>query len=191
GTFVHLADGARPLRRVPAVRGRHQGVNVTFTVWGTPSPRSTRSCQGPSPCGRVSIVNRYWLMNGMKSKKPELMGGIFTAGISAPGCPLASSRATKRRAGRSQIPALAPVSAKRTGSGTLCSQRVLPSLAIGNRKPVQDTTTRTWKLPWLWLPLESVAVQLTVVEPSGNWAPDGGTQLTVGCGSTLSVAVAL
>jgi len=32
GTLVHLADGARPLGGVSAVRGGHQGVNVTRTV---------------------------------------------------------------------------------------------------------------------------------------------------------------
>jgi hypothetical protein len=38
------------------------------------------------------------------------------------------------------------------------------------------------------LPLPSVAVQLTVVTPTGNVAPDGGLQTTVGV-PKLSVAV--
>jgi hypothetical protein len=38
-------------------------------------------------------------------------------------------------------------------------------------------------------PVESRPVQLTVVEPSANVAPEPGVQLTVGIGSTLSTAV--
>jgi hypothetical protein len=40
------------------------------------------------------------------------------------------------------------------------------------------------------LPLESRAVQLTDVFPTGKTDPDGGLQLTDGLGSTVSVAVA-
>jgi hypothetical protein len=39
------------------------------------------------------------------------------------------------------------------------------------------------------LPDASVAVQFTVVEPSGNVAPEPGVQLTAGAGSTLSLTV--
>src|SRR5439155_3979367 len=38
------------------------------------------------------------------------------------------------------------------------------------------------------LPAASVAVQVTVVVPTANWAPDGGVQTTTG-GEQLSVAV--
>ena len=41
----------------------------------------------------------------------------------------------------------------------------------------------------LELPLASVAVQSTVVLPTAKVEPDGGTQVTVGAGSTLSVAL--
>ena len=39
------------------------------------------------------------------------------------------------------------------------------------------------------LPLSSVAVQVTVVWPTGIWLPLAGTHATVGSGSTTSVAV--
>jgi hypothetical protein len=39
------------------------------------------------------------------------------------------------------------------------------------------------------LPAESRPVQLTAVEPSANMLPEEGVQVTVGLGSTLSMAV--
>jgi hypothetical protein len=51
------------------------------------------------------------------------------------------------------------------------------------------STTVTLNVHAEWLPLVSVAVQVTVVLPTAKVFPDGGTQTTVGCGSTLSVAV--
>src|SRR4029077_18988353 len=126
----------------------------------------------------------------MKSNVFPVPGGILGAGFSGPGFPAASSGATNRRAGRSKIPALPSTSANSTGRGTFWSHRRLPSFGIGDRKPLQATITRTLNVSWLWLPLASLALQRTVVVPSGNWAPDGGAQLTVGLGSTLSVAVA-
>src|SRR5215471_18423047 len=51
--------------------------------------------------------------------------------------------------------------------------------------------TVTVKLVLDWLLAASLAVQLTVVEPSGNVLPEAGEQFTVGLGSTLSVAVTL
>ena len=47
------------------------------------------------------------------------------------------------------------------------------------------------KLQVLLWPLASTAVQCTVVRPTGKLEPDGGTQVTTGVGSTLSVAVAV
>jgi hypothetical protein len=49
---------------------------------------------------------------------------------------------------------------------------------------------RTWmvKLPPLWLPEASVAVQLTVASPTAKNDPDAGEQLTVGFGSRSSLA---
>ena len=38
------------------------------------------------------------------------------------------------------------------------------------------------------LPLASVAVQVTSVEPTGNFAPGAWSQVTAGLGSSLSVA---
>jgi hypothetical protein len=52
------------------------------------------------------------------------------------------------------------------------------------------STTVTWKVPGaLVLPAPSFAVQLTVVVVTGKVLPDAGTQVTVGLGSTVSVAV--
>ena len=45
------------------------------------------------------------------------------------------------------------------------------------------------KVQVLELPALSVAVQVTLVQPSGNLLPDGGTQTMVGAGSQLSLAV--
>jgi hypothetical protein len=52
------------------------------------------------------------------------------------------------------------------------------------------STTITTKLAVPVLPAASVAVQVTMVLPSGNVAPEGVSQLTTGAGSTLSVAEA-
>src|SRR6266508_111718 len=52
------------------------------------------------------------------------------------------------------------------------------------------STTLTVKLPLVWLPRESYAVQCTVVVASGYSAPDAESQLTVTSPSTRSVAVA-
>ena len=51
--------------------------------------------------------------------------------------------------------------------------------------------TPTVKLQELLLPLASVAVHVTVVVPMGKVLPEGGTQLIVGWGSQVSVAVAV
>ena len=48
--------------------------------------------------------------------------------------------------------------------------------------------TVTVNVTWLWLPAESVAVTVTVLLPSGNTVPDAGLAVTVGAGSTASVA---
>src|SRR5687767_11760843 len=47
------------------------------------------------------------------------------------------------------------------------------------------------KLPSAWLPERSVAVHVTVVSPTGNSAPDGGSQVVTGAGSRSSCAQAL
>ena len=47
------------------------------------------------------------------------------------------------------------------------------------------------KVPVLWLPEASVAVQLTIVTPTAKAAPEAGAQTTDGAGSAMSVAVAL
>jgi hypothetical protein len=52
------------------------------------------------------------------------------------------------------------------------------------------STTVTWKVPGaLVLPALSLAVQLTVVVPTGKVLPEAGAQVTVGLGSTESVTV--
>ena len=51
------------------------------------------------------------------------------------------------------------------------------------------STTVMLKLPLDVLPDASVAVHITAVVPRGNILPDAGTQVTVGLGSTASVAV--
>ena len=48
--------------------------------------------------------------------------------------------------------------------------------------------TITVKLPVAILPVASVAVQFTVLVPTGNVLPEGGVQFTVGSGSSSSVA---
>lgn len=50
------------------------------------------------------------------------------------------------------------------------------------------STTLTVNEPVLCFALASVALQLTVVEPSGKDEPEAGVQLTVGLGSTMSLA---
>ena len=47
------------------------------------------------------------------------------------------------------------------------------------------SVTVTWNEPGAVLPLASVAVQLTVVVPTGNFVPELGVQLTVGFGSCV------
>jgi hypothetical protein len=56
---------------------------------------------------------------------------------------------------------------------------------------VSTRLTVTWNEPEVELPWESVAVQLTVVVPTGNVLPEAGEQLGVMEPSTLSVAVAV
>src|SRR5688572_32865125 len=90
---------------------------------------------------------------------------------------------------RSEMLELGAASSKRNGNGSPTLKRELPSSAIGGSKPLNFTMTRTVNLPWATLPASSVALHLTVVEPSGNSAPDGGAHATTGSGSTLSVAV--
>jgi hypothetical protein len=52
------------------------------------------------------------------------------------------------------------------------------------------STTVTWNVPAaLVLPVLSLAVQLTVVVVTGKVLPEAGAQVTVGLGSTMSVAV--
>src|SRR6266516_1308888 len=48
---------------------------------------------------------------------------------------------------------------------------------------------QTLKVQLLALPEASTAVQVTFVQPSENRLPEGGTQVIVGDGSQLSVAV--
>ena len=61
---------------------------------------------------------------------------------------------------------------------------------MGGRKPANPRATRvTVKEPVELLPLASVAVQVTVVAPTGKPLPEAGEQETTGDGSQLSVAV--
>jgi len=55
----------------------------------------------------------------------------------------------------------------------------------------QSPRTVTRKLPLLTLPAASVALQVTVEIPIRKKLPEAGEQLTVGAGSTLSVALTL
>src|SRR2546429_9201875 len=55
---------------------------------------------------------------------------------------------------------------------------------------VSTSTTVTVKLFWPVLPCESVAVQVTVVGPSGNVLPEAGGRLGTIRPSRLSVALA-
>jgi hypothetical protein len=50
--------------------------------------------------------------------------------------------------------------------------------------------TVTWNVHVALFPLASVAVQLTVVVPTGKVPPEGGALVTVGFASAMSVAVA-
>src|SRR5262247_3942658 len=68
------------------------------------------------------------------------------------------------------------------------TKRELPSALIGGRRPLQAKVTRTRKVPSLRLPLSSVAVQRTVVKPSGKNDPDAGVHTTSGEGSLSSTA---
>src|SRR6266545_2010953 len=165
---------------------RPQRMSVTRVICGSPSPKSARSCQVPGASGRVSTVRRYTFNNGMKSNKFPVPGGILGAGRSVPTFPAASTGASSRRAGRSVMPSLVPVSLKVAGNGSRQGKR---SASGGRMSPLHDTITFTTKLPWLAFPEASTALHLTVVAPSGNCDPDAGEQLTDGCGSRLSVAV--
>lgn len=60
---------------------------------------------------------------------------------------------------------------------------------IGSMTGGTVSVTVTVKEPFAWLPLLSVAVQLTVVVPSGKVDPDCGLHATVGLGSIASTAV--
>ena len=51
------------------------------------------------------------------------------------------------------------------------------------------SATMTWKLVDAECPLESLAEQLTVVDPTGNAEPEAGVQLTATTPVTASVAV--
>jgi len=53
---------------------------------------------------------------------------------------------------------------------------------------VASVTVIVKRLSLLLLPDASIAVQLTLVAPRANVAPEGGVQVTVGAGSTRSVA---
>jgi hypothetical protein len=53
---------------------------------------------------------------------------------------------------------------------------------------VHADATFTWNVHWAVLPDESVAVHVTVVEPTLKQVPDGGVQLAVAPGQ-LSVGV--
>src|SRR2546422_75686 len=58
-------------------------------------------------------------------------------------------------------------------------------------RAAQSPRTVTRKLPLLTLPAASVALQVTVEIPIRKKLPEAGEQLTVGAGSTLSVALTL
>ena len=55
---------------------------------------------------------------------------------------------------------------------------------------VSTRTTVTVKLFWALLPWESVALQVTIVGPTGNLLPEAGLQVGVSGPSTLSFALA-
>ena len=68
----------------------------------------------------------------------------------------------------------------------MLNSTTLPGLDSSTRHPLN---TLTVKLQDAVLPEASVAVQVTVVVPTGNTDPDGGLHTTVGGGGQLSVAV--
>src|SRR5437660_1299952 len=80
------------------------------------------------------------------------------------------------------IPALAPVSLKRTGTGRPTRKIELPLGRMGGRKKVPSVgawyCTQTAKLADAGLPDLSAAVQVTVVLPGGNVVPDAREQMT-------------
>jgi|ERR1051325_3261776 hypothetical protein len=63
---------------------------------------------------------------------------------------------------------------------------MLPGQAIVG---LLQSLTVTVKLQWPWLPVPSVAVQLTVVVPSEKAEPEAGEQLTLGDWEQLSEAL--
>src|SRR5262245_745786 len=63
--------------------------------------------------------------------------------------------------------------------------RLLGKLIVG----ASVSRTITLKLQLLWLPLASVAVQITVFVPSGKVLPEAGVHTTTGFASQLSVAM--
>src|SRR4051794_26197848 len=71
------------------------------------------------------------------------------------------------------------------------SVRLSVGATLPPTEPVAGTisVTVTAKLPVLVLPAASVAVQVTVLVPTGKRAPDGGSQVTGTPPSTASVAV--
>src|SRR6266478_99990 len=90
------------------------------------------------------------------------------------------------------IPALAPVSLKRTGTGRPMRKIELPFARIGARKNVPSVgawyCTQTVKLAVLRLPTLSAAVHVTTVLPTGNVVPDTREQVTGRVPSTASTA---
>src|SRR5207244_10626635 len=81
-----------------------------------------------------------------------------------------------------------------------CASRILSLRAEPGPRPVTADSRSascspaplTWTMnePEAVLPVESVAVQLTVVSPIGNVLPEGGSQSTGTSPSTASVALA-
>ena len=79
-----------------------------------------------------------------------------------------------------------PPQQKRYSPVRALNRTTLPGIDSSTR---QALNTETVKLQLAWLPEVSVAVQVTVVVPTGNMDPDAGLQTTVTPGQ-LSVAVA-
>ena len=88
------------------------------------------------------------------------------------------------------IPALAPVSWNFTGTVLPSLKIELPSTLTGCSTLDQAAVTVTVNVSDPVLPALSVAVQVTVVAPSGNLLPDGTSQDAVRLPSTRSLAVA-
>jgi len=88
------------------------------------------------------------------------------------------------------MPADAPVSWNCTGTVLPSLNTELSSALIGCKIPDHAYRTWTWNDPVALLPWASVAVQVTVVGPTGNVEPDGGLHVTGRGPSTRSIAFA-